>query len=226
MLTIQFDDIPTSAGSFAAVPTLYHDYLFDGRYGSWNVTNYLSYETDSPGRLSITSKPNALLATPRYDGTWKRDPNVIVSRDFLFDVDSLHIAIDNSTTVSQNPSDIIVVINSHRACYEDIHTDYESTAVIFMEAPSFSFTLDLASKGFKKYRTLSIFIIDYGTLQYIPFWVDTIVVRSWGDALEQLPGCERCGYQMSYFCEYPIQDRPDPTLLGGEDFRVRRKNLF
>lgn len=217
MLTIQFDDIPTTSNPQAVVlpPKPYHDYIFDQGYGTWKVINQLSYPPGSPGRLtSASTGSNALLATPKKSGTWSHDPNVITTSDFLFDVESFHISVDSTTTETDNPRDIIVVISAVGACFLSFVNPYEEGSYAIIELSSYSFDVDLTKRDFKKFRAVSIYVMDYGAFKYIPFWIDNIKVRSQKGVLD-FPGCERCGADMEWWCEYPPQARAPPTTDGG-----------
>lgn len=217
MLTvaIQFDDIPTNSSTVALPPSPYHDYIFDQGYGSWEVINKLSYPAGSPGRLtSASTGSNALLATPRTRGRWVHDPNVITASDFLFDVESFHISVDSRTTETDNPRDIIVVISAVGACFLNFVDPYEGGSYAIIELPNYSSDIDLTKRDFKRFRAVSIYVMDYGAFRYIPFWIDNIKVRSRKGTID-LPGCERCGPEMEQWCEYPRQERAPPTTDGG-----------
>lgn len=218
MLTIQFDDIPTNPNSSAAVslPNPYHDYSFAKGNGTWKLVNKLSYPADSPGRLNSASTGlNALLGTPKIRGRWSHDPNVITTPDFLFDIESFHISIDNMTTSTDNPREILVIVSAFGACSNNLAISYDEGAYVLLESPSYSYDIDLTGDEFKKYRLVSIHVLDYGSFQYIPFWIDNIKVKSWKGSLA-IPGCERCGEDMKLWCEYPPIKRP-PRRDGSED---------
>lgn len=139
---------------------------------------------------------------------------MITTPDFLWDIESFHISIDNTTTSTNDTRDIMVIINAVGTCYPDFLNLYDDATSTLVEAHSYSFDIDLAQKGFTRYRSVSIYVMDYGIFQYIPFWIDNIKVRSWKGSLE-LPGCERCGTDLNSWCQYPPLDRP--VLGGGED---------
>lgn len=211
MLTIQFDDIPTNPNSTAVIfpPDPYHDYSFaKGNGSTWKVVNKDSFPAGSPGRLtSASTGQNGLLGTPRVRGRWYHDPNVVASTDFFFDLESFHVSVDNTTTSTDDPRNIFVIVSAVGACTVNFVYSYDEGAYILMESKSFSFYVDLTSGNFKKYRAVSIKVMDYDTFQFIPFWIDDIKVRSWKGALD-LPGCERCGDEMKAWCEYPPIERP------------------
>lgn len=79
---------------------------------------------------------------------------------------------------------------------------------MYIVAPSHTFDVDLTGGMFRKDRAVSIIALDMrGDYGQVPFWIDEVVVRSWRDALSGLPGCERCGIGLGYWCEYPVQER-------------------
>ncbi|KAL0631378.1 hypothetical protein Q9L58_009750 [Maublancomyces gigas] len=188
--TLKFDDVPQGP-----IPTPYKSFTFND---AWTVV----------GLESAVSKPNALYAQIASSAS----PNPqIVAQNFLFDADSFRITIDNTATGSQNPGDLELTIQGYGPCF-DIEQFSGSVGGNFRQIipTSYSFDVDLKTFGYRKQRGMSISVWDTPGQQRVPFWIDDVVVKNWGDSLGGLPGCERCGKFYSWFCEYPKQYR-DPA---------------
>ena len=78
---------------------------------------------------------------------------------------------------------------------------------MFFAPTSLAFTLNATSEGFGKRRALGLGVRERVSGRAVPFEVDDLVVRSWGEDPENggfgLPGCVRCGRFRSSFCVYP-----------------------
>lgn len=195
----QFDDVPAGP-----IPTPYKSYTFT----TWTVTASGSYPVGHPGLLSAVSKPNALYG--ETSSTIIQNPTII-AQNFLFDADSFHITIDSTSTGSTNPADLELNIQGYGPCFDIVQFSGSDGGNFKQIIPtSYGFDVDLKSSGYRKQRAMSISVWDNSVQSRVPFWIDNVVVKNWGESLGGLPGCERCGKFYSWFCEYPKQYR-DPA---------------
>lgn len=200
----QFDDI--AASPTGTIPAVYKSYAFSP---DWTVTKAQSYPNNSPGSRSATSKPNSL-----YSVNLPWTINDFHGPDFLFDIDTFHITIDNKNTTTQNPADLTVSVQSYNGCHLQGDGSAPDAGGSFTVNPtSYGFSVDLKAVGFRKVRGVVFGVYDNVGAHGVPFWIDDVVVRSWKGVLS-LPGCERCGggtltqpWGLRDLCEYPIQKR-------------------
>lgn len=177
------------------LPVPYKSYTFNT---AWTVT----------GLGSAVSSPNALYGQAPSPAS----PNPeIVAQNFLFDADSFHITIDSAATGTSNPADLELIIQGYGPCFDIVEFSGSVGGSFKQIIPtSYSFDVDLKTSGYRKQRGMSIYLWDNVVQQRVPFWIDNLVVKNWGNSLGGLPGCERCGKFYSWFCEYPKQYR-DPA---------------
>lgn len=187
------------------IPNPYKSYDFST---AWAVTASGSYPVGHPGHGSAVSHPNALYAqTP---STTSPSP-AIIAQNFLFDADSFHIVIDSTATGSQTLADLELIIQGYGPCFDIVKFSGSVGGSFKQIIPtSYSFDVDLTSFGYRKQRGMSLYLWNNNAQERVPFWIDNLVVKNWGESLGGLPGCERCGKFYSWFCEYPKQYR-DPA---------------
>lgn len=126
----------------------------------------------------------------------------------MFDVHSFHISIPFPLPVSE----IWVLLTSTAPCFDaSTGTGNSAGDSANIDPPAHRFMLNASAYGFEKYKAFTIKVVEKATFRDLPFQIDNLVLRSWGERRHGglgFPACERCGKFFSDMCEYPQQLRP------------------